>query len=194
MYTTEEQQVDAIKSWFKENGLTAMITVVVALIALSGWRYYQKSVKLAKQADSQAYMLAVEQSEQDLSVLDKFIAEHPESQYATLTELKLAKSYIDANKIDKAIKTFEQIKTKDAMLQALVNVRLSRLYAASGDFKAAYAALDKVTDKSWQAKVAELRGDYLLEQGDSEQAQKEYIKAQQAGANRAILTKINNLN
>ncbi|MGU3844696.1 YfgM family protein, partial [Vibrio diabolicus] len=41
LYDTEEQQVEAIKDWWKENGKAVIIGAVVGLGGLFGWRYYQ---------------------------------------------------------------------------------------------------------------------------------------------------------
>ena len=38
-YETEEQQVEAIKKWWKANGNTLIIGAVVGLAGLWGWRF-----------------------------------------------------------------------------------------------------------------------------------------------------------
>ena len=55
LYDTEEQQVEAIKDWWKENGKAVIIGAVVGLGGLFGWRYYQDSVIQASEAASQSY-------------------------------------------------------------------------------------------------------------------------------------------
>jgi predicted negative regulator of RcsB-dependent stress response len=40
VYTTEEQQVEVIKSWWKENGTSVLAGTVIGLVGLFGWRYY----------------------------------------------------------------------------------------------------------------------------------------------------------
>ncbi|PAR85254.1 YfgM family protein, partial [Vibrio cholerae] len=41
LYDTEEQQVEAIKDWWKENGKAVIFGAVIGLGGLFGWRYYQ---------------------------------------------------------------------------------------------------------------------------------------------------------
>ena len=48
LYDSEEQQVEAIKDWWKENGKAVVLGVVVGLGGLFGWRYYQDSVVQAQ--------------------------------------------------------------------------------------------------------------------------------------------------
>ena len=54
-YETEEQQVDAIKQWWKDNGNTLVIGAVVGLAGLWGWRFYGDSVIEGQEQASQAY-------------------------------------------------------------------------------------------------------------------------------------------
>ncbi len=60
LYDSEEQQVEAIKDWWKENGKAVVLGVVVGLGGLFGWRYYQDSVVQAQEAASEQYSKAVE--------------------------------------------------------------------------------------------------------------------------------------
>lgn len=58
-YETEEQQVEAIKSWWKENGKAVVIGGVVGIGAILGWKYYQSSQITAKETASAAYERAL---------------------------------------------------------------------------------------------------------------------------------------
>ncbi|MGL5653635.1 MAG: YfgM family protein, partial [Vibrio sp.] len=60
LYDTEEQQVEAIKDWWKENGKAVMFGAVIGLGGLFGWRYYQDTVVAAQEAASHSYSQAVD--------------------------------------------------------------------------------------------------------------------------------------
>ena len=60
LYDTEEQQVEAIKDWWKENGKSVILGAVIGL-GLFGWRYYQDSVTTAQETASESYTKAVQQ-------------------------------------------------------------------------------------------------------------------------------------
>ena len=47
-YETEEQQVAALKKWWKESGTSIMVGLFIGITALFGWRYY------AEQSNTQA--------------------------------------------------------------------------------------------------------------------------------------------
>ena len=59
LYDTEEQQVEAIKDWWKENGKAVALGAVVGLGGIFGWRYYQDMQVSAQDAASQAYTSAL---------------------------------------------------------------------------------------------------------------------------------------
>jgi predicted negative regulator of RcsB-dependent stress response len=55
VYTTEEQQVEVIKNWWKENGTSVIAGTVIGLVGLFGWRYYNEMQQNNQEAASQAY-------------------------------------------------------------------------------------------------------------------------------------------
>ena len=54
-YETEEQQVDAIKKWWSENGTALIVVAVIGLAGLWGWRYYGESVIAAQEQTSSEF-------------------------------------------------------------------------------------------------------------------------------------------
>ncbi|MEI8632387.1 tetratricopeptide repeat protein [Vibrio sp. PP-XX7] len=55
LYDTEEQQVEAIKNWWGENGKAVLIGTVVGLAGIFGWNYYQHSVVTSQETASHQY-------------------------------------------------------------------------------------------------------------------------------------------
>ncbi|GAB2666927.1 YfgM family protein [Vibrio panuliri] len=200
LYDTEEQQVEAIKDWWKENGKAVIFGAVIGLGGLFGWRYYQDSTIAAQEAASISYTKAIEslaasgaQAEQQVQ---SFIDANGETEYAVLAALQLAKVQVEANQLDAAIEQLQWAvtTTKDQALQAVINYRLARLQSEQGKFDAAIAQLDAITDEGWAGRVDELRGDILLRKGDAEGAYAAYTEAQQAGdASEALQMKLDDL-
>jgi len=49
IYSTEEQQAEAIKSFFRDNGIALAVGVVLGLGGLYGWRAYnQHNIEVAE--------------------------------------------------------------------------------------------------------------------------------------------------
>ncbi|MBD8514352.1 tetratricopeptide repeat protein [Photobacterium sp. WH77] len=197
--TTEEQQIESIKAWMKENGKAVVLGAVLGLGGLYGWRYYQGEVQAAKELASEAYTQTVQAldsgSDEAVSQAQTFINDNPSSQYAVLAALQLAKVQVDKGELDAAA---EQLNwaishTEDVALLPVAHTRLARILAAQQSYDNALAELDKVKAESWQGKVAELRGDILLQKGDKSGARDAYISAQQLGASPALQIKLDDL-
>ncbi|KXI22868.1 YfgM family protein [Photobacterium sanguinicancri] len=199
VYETEEQQVEAIKSWWKENGKAVVLGAVIGLGGLYGWRFYQGEIQSGKEQASDAYTQAITalESGNDSAIADvkAFIAGHEESQYSVLAALQLAKAQVQNNELDAATEQLNWAitNTSDEAILPLAQTRLARIYAEQQKFDQATAELDKVTAESWKAKVEELRGDILLQQGDSAAAREAYVQAQQLGTSPVVQMKLDDL-
>lgn len=196
---TEEQQVEQIKAWWKENGKAVVLGAVIGLGGLYGWRYYQGEVQAAKEQASDAYTQVINRLESGsadaVADVQAFISAHESSQYSVLAALQLAKAQVTQGELDAAAEQLSWAigNTQDAAILPIAQTRLARIYAEQQKFDQAMAELDKVTSESWQAKVAELRGDMLLQKGDAVAAREAYVQAQQLGASPALKIKLDDL-
>ncbi|EJG1085414.1 YfgM family protein [Vibrio parahaemolyticus] len=186
LYDTEEQQVEAIKDWWKENGKAVIIGAVVGLGGLFGWRYYQDTVIQASETASQSYTTAMntlqEKGVDAQSDVQAFIESNEVKEYSVLAALQLAKAQVEAKDFAAALEQLKwaQSNTKDAALSPLISYRIARIETEMGNFDAANTELGKVTDTAWAGRIAELRGDTALRQGDKDTAYAAYTEAQQA--------------
>ncbi|MDA9557197.1 YfgM family protein [Vibrio sp.] len=193
VYDSEEQQVEAIKSWWKDNGTAVIIGAVVGLGGLFGWRYYQDAEQSAREAASQAYTTAIANIEQgndeSLKSVNAFIESNSETEYSVLASLHLAKAYVESDKKEEALKQLELAKssTSDSALTTVITYRLARLQASMGNYDAAETQLNTIQSDSWKANVAELRGDIALAQNNTEAAYSAYVEAQQVNGNDPLL-------
>nr|WP_216613425.1 tetratricopeptide repeat protein [Vibrio sp. 99-8-1] len=200
MYDSEEQQVEAIKDWWKENGKAVILGGVVGLGGIFGWRYYQDSVVAAKDAASDSYTKVISQlsnAGSDASdEVQSYIDANKETEYAVLAALQLARVQVEANDIPAALAQLEWAKanTKDETVKPLIDFRIARVFAQQQQFDQAIAQLSAITSSAWQGRVNELKGDILLRKGDKEGAYSAYVEAQQAGdANQGIQLKLDDL-
>ncbi|WP_218758407.1 YfgM family protein [Vibrio parahaemolyticus] len=186
LYDTEEQQVEAIKDWWKENGKAVIIGAVVGLGGLFGWRYYQDTVIQASETASQSYTTAMntlqEKGVDAQSDVQAFIESNEVKEYSVLAALQLAKAQVEAKDFAAALEQLKwaQSNTKDTALSPLISYRIARIETEMGNFDAANTELGKVTDTAWAGRIAELRGDIALRQGDKDAAYAAYTEAQLA--------------
>lgn len=200
LYDSEEQQVEAIKSWWQENGKAVIIGTVVGLCAIGGWNYYQSTVKATQEAASVSYqstMTTLSTRGLDAQTqVQSFIDGHSDSNYASLAALQLAKVQVEAGNLDEALAQLEWAKahTNDEALTAVASYRVARIMAEQGDYDEALATLSSITSEDWKGRVLELKGDISLAKGDKDAAYIAYTEAQQANdAGQMLQLKLNDL-
>ncbi|MBV7414831.1 tetratricopeptide repeat protein [Aeromonas sp. sif2433] len=186
VYTTEEQQVEVIKSWWKENGTSVLAGTVIGLIGLFGWRYYNEHQLTSQEAASQAYNeMTAQLAKGDDAALEQaksFITAHKGDAYAELAALQLAAAAVKANKLDLAVEQLTLVATGgDESLKPIAALRLARVLNDQGKADEALAQLAKINNDAFKAQVAEARGDVLLKQGKPEEAREAYQAAADAG-------------
>ncbi|MFC1235907.1 YfgM family protein [Vibrio sp. F74] len=200
LYDSEEDQVLAIKDWWKENGKAVILGGVIGFGGLFGWRFYQDSVIEAKEAASDSYSQVIEQLATKgvaaSSQVESFIESNKDTEYSVLAALQLAKAQVDAAKWDEALAQLEWAKanTKDIAIGPIASFRIARIQAQKEQFDDALATLGALDSKAWAGRVAELKGDILLRKGDKDAAYSAYTEAQQAAdASQDIQFKLDDL-
>lgn len=202
IYSTEEQQVDAIKQFWKDYGNSILIGAVVGLGGLYAWNYYS-DVKVAQAEEaSKAFQNLTTKSADEAAMLAgvaEFSKNHDQKGYQALLELIVAKTAVEANDYPKAIDALNKViaAKPGAGLDVIATLRLARVQAEQGQIDAALATLDQVTDKAFFAQRDELKGDFLVRQGEVEKAKTAYQAAMDNGGvvtSPALKIKLDSLN
>ncbi|WP_153914596.1 tetratricopeptide repeat protein [Shewanella sp. TC10] len=202
IYSTEEQQVDAIKQFWKDYGSSIIVGAVVGLGGLYGWNYYS-DVKIENaEAASEAFQSIAANSADSAAVMaavSDFGQQHDQKGYQALLELMSAKAAVEAGDLDKAEAAFTKIIAANpgASLASLATIRLSRVQAEQGNLGTALATLEQVSDEAFNAQRDELKGDFLVRQGDMDKARAAYQAAVDNGgslSSPALQMKLDNLN
>ncbi|MDD2344069.1 MAG: tetratricopeptide repeat protein [Tolumonas sp.] len=202
IYNSEEQQVEAIKSWWQENGKSIIAGVVIGFVGLFGWRYYNSYVQQRSEASAAAYQqvmqVLAEQHEKGFSAVSKFIADHGSDTYGDLAALQLSADAVKANKLELAAEQLRRVAEHgvDDEFKPVAGIRLARILLAMNKPADALKALDAVTAEQYKATVAEVRGDALLASAQPEKARAAYVVALQAsknGANPVLQMKLDDL-
>ena len=82
VYTAEAQQIEEIKKWWRENGLSVVLGLTLGISGIFGWRYWQDVKIESAEAASALYsdMVASLQSEDRAGAresADEILAETP---------------------------------------------------------------------------------------------------------------------
>lgn len=202
IYSSEEQQVDAIKRFLKDYGVVIVIGAVVGLGALYAWSHYSNSKIDNAELASEAYESLISQPESVAALsgdITKYDKEHSQKGYQAMLELMLAKNAAEAKDYPKAEQALNRVITANAdeEMTILATMRLARVQAAQGQFDKAIATLDSVTAKAFLAKKDELKGDFLVRLGKDDEAKDAYQSAMDLGGLQTspeLQMKLENLN
>lgn len=200
-FNTEEEQIEAIKKFWKENGVPIIVGAVLGLGGLWGWRYYNEQQLMAQEKASDAYTQAMEQlavNETDFAPVTQFIEENTDSAYAVMAALQLAKEAVarkDLNEAEKQL-SWAADNVSDVALRDLALVRLARVQSELSKYDAALATLSTVVSESFKAQVYSVTGDVQVKKEQYAAAQESYSKALElTQGNQSVLQmKIDHLN
>ena len=198
-FATEEQQVEAIKRFLKENGLPIALGVVIGFGGLWGWREYNERQITSQEQASTDYQQAIEALGTDPTAFTKttnFISANNDSGYASLAALQLAKQAIERSDLPEAAKQlgFVADNAPDPAIQSIANLRLARVQIEMQTLDQALATLDKVTDEAFSAQVQESKGDVYVQQQLFDKARAAYSGALEKNAdNSMVKMKLDNL-
>lgn len=188
-YRTEEEQIEILKKWWKENGRSMVAGVAIALVGYFGWSWwhsYQQS-KIEAAADLYQQMVPGKQDaarpldkQKVAAVAEQLRKDYPSTVYAIFASLQLAKEAVASRDYPHALELLNWAKEHkpDAALVPMVSLRIAQVQYAQGQYDAALSTLTAVKDSgAWKADLAELQGDLAIAQGKSEQAREAYGEA-----------------
>lgn len=196
-FATEEQQVEAIKKFWKDNGSAIIIGAVLGLGGLWGWRYYTDTQILAKEMASTEYQTLVTSLSED-AALDEakaFITAQGETGYAPLAGFIAAQAAVEKADFPAALSQLQQVTalTSDPILLNVAHLRLARVQFAIEDYSVALTSLNSVTNEAFTADKEALRGDVFVAQGDFNQARTAYTASLAANDDRSVKIRLDNI-
>lgn len=183
VYQTEEQQVEAIKGYWQENGNMIIAGIVLGFAGFIGFNFYKDNVLEQEIAVSDSYQTLIENSTKDKATFaenaQKFISENANTSYASLTALALAKEAAD-KKDWQAAQTQLTTALKSAPtegIKGIASLRLARVQIQLEQYEEALTTLAKPLPASFTAAIEEVKGDTYLLQGKKELARNAYQAA-----------------
>lgn len=202
VYQSEEQQVEAIKKYWHENGNSLIAGLVIGLGGFVGWNYYQDSQIEAQEALSMQYQEAMESfASRDANFkanTEAFINENSDSAYSAFAAFALAKDAVQLKdwataetQLNKAVEL-----AIDENVQAIAHIRLAKVQLQQQAYDKALATLSNPLPETFKASAEVIKGDAYLLQGQTELARTAYQAAADAGglqANPSLQMKLDDL-
>ena len=209
-YRTEDEQLAALKRWWKENGKSLVVGVLLAIAAVFGWQNWQASQQAAGEAASEIYFNLIEavalndanQTSTVMHLAEQLQNEHAALTYAQYGALLAAKQAVDNSDFEQAEKQLNWAvdnADKTSSVYKVALLRLARVIAAQGGEEKqqrALAMIENVDAGAHKASFEEVKGDLYLSLGREADARNAYQTAADAveGQPRLVLNlKLNDL-
>ena len=198
---TDDERVEDIKKWWKENGASILVGIVLGVIAIFGWRYWASHRDAQAVTASRAYdafVVAAEKTDAEAArqLGQNVLADFPQSPYASLTALRLARLAVEGGDLAGASQSLEWVIGNARLdeLKDIARLRLARVKLAAGQISDAEKLLEAVTSANWSAEREEIKGDLWVASKQPEKARTAYAAALVAkSGNRLLQLKLDNL-
>ncbi|NBI42121.1 tetratricopeptide repeat protein [[Haemophilus] felis] len=175
----EEQELNELKNWWKENYKSLIATILVTFAAVFGWNYWQSYQTNKIQQTSALYAQAIYAEQDKTTQVEQFVKEHSKTAYAVLALLDSAKQAVENQQFAQAESLLQKAlkQSEDEILSAVSALRLAAVQFQQQNFEAALNTLEQVKGASWEGKKYLLTGDIFLAEGDKDNAKANYEKA-----------------
>lgn len=198
---SDDERVEDLKKWWRENGLSIMFGIGLGLVAIWGWRYwtaYRNDQAVQASVAYEAFVDAVEKPDlaQAAQRSQTLLADFPKSTYATFAKLRLGKVAVEQGDLPLATQHLQWVVDNAPLseLRDIAQLRLARVLFASGKNAEAEKLLGRIETASLSVEREELRGDLALAAHDPAKARTAYTQAMAAApANQLIQIKLDNL-
>jgi predicted negative regulator of RcsB-dependent stress response len=182
IYDLEEQeQIDSLKHFWADYGrliITGVVAFVVGVGGIQGWKYHKRTQ--AQEASVQFGKLDVAVAKGDINEIrnvgEELISSYPNTPYAPMAALVVAKTERDAGELDAAAVQFEWAIESGASedVRMLARLRLAGIRLDQEKYDDALKVLDADVTQAFVALYSDLRGDVLVEQGKAAEARAAY--------------------
>jgi predicted negative regulator of RcsB-dependent stress response len=180
----EQEQLDQLKSFWKQYGNLITWTLIAALgayAAWNGWNYWQRdqSGKASAMYDELEKAAQAGDAAKAAGVFSDMKERFPRTTFTQQGALLAAKTQFDKGQLDAAAATLTWVadNASEAEYQSAARLRLAGLLLDQKKYDDALKVLDAATAKEFEALVADRRGDVLLAQGKTDDAKAAYNKA-----------------
>jgi predicted negative regulator of RcsB-dependent stress response len=188
-YMTEEEQIEQLKNWIKQYGLSVLAGAALAVVLVTCWHYWEKYQQRQLTHASGIYdeMLTARAQNTPTSVSDaqtqaeKLLTHYPKTPYAQLAAFMLARDEVLQQHYPEALKQLNWVidHGKSTAMRDIARLRSARIFITQGKSSEALEILKDINDKSFMGLADEIKGDAYLAASKPADAQKHYQLALQ---------------
>lgn len=183
-YASDQEQVEAIKRWWRANGKSILLGVIIAASIIVGWRMWSNHQATQAELAATQYeeVLVAMRRGDKATALDRgarLVEQQRDTPYAALTALALAKIKIE-DKDQQGARYYLQWVVDNAEQPAVKDIarlRLARVMLAAGEAATALGTLKDVDMAAYGLPAQELKGDILVALNRIDEARSAYRSA-----------------
>lgn len=181
VYASDEEQLKALSKWWQENKQSTLRFVITLLLAASIYNLYRYNEASSSQiASTMYYNIVASVEKNDLKLAKSQIItlqnEHASSNYAALSSMILAKTFVDEGLYGDAIRQLDWVtEYGDASLHDIAYMRIARLNLALNKPHIALSSLAKIKNNTSEKSLVE--GDSYMQLQKTTEAKEAYKKA-----------------
>lgn len=177
----EQEQIEAVKAWWKEYGNLVMTVAIAALLTIAGvqwWAYY----KTGQSEKAAVLYMQLEQADRAgdakkvRDIANQMIDSYKSTPYAAMAGLAAAKASFNTGDLDDARKKLEWVSenAKDDEAREIARLRLAGVLLDEKKYDEALKVLSAKTSESYVPLFADARGDVFTAQGKAADARAAY--------------------
>ncbi|GAW85643.1 conserved hypothetical protein [Bathymodiolus platifrons methanotrophic gill symbiont] len=197
IYDTEEEQVAALKDWWKANGTSVITGIVMAVIIVGGWNFWQSYQQDKMSSASSLYEQLIKAGKANkLESVDKIANKlnnaYGSTAYASYALLFQAKAKVEQQDLNAVKELLEKalVTSDDAELKHVARTRLIRVLLALQEYEPGLQIIADVDQSSlggFEAVYEELKGDLYVAMERVGEARTAYQAALTAGQSSPLL-------
>ncbi len=180
----EQEQVDALKAWWKENGKWVIGALVVGLLGFAGMQFWKNHQASQAAEASKLYAEVVKQTASNDAkrigdAADALVSRYGSSAYAPRAQLLAAQASLQARDIARAKAQLQWVieHASESGLQDAARLKLASVLLDEKKYDEALKQLDAAHPDSFTGLYADLKGDVLSAQGKIAEARAAYQQA-----------------
>lgn len=185
VYKTGDEQAEAIKKWWDENGKSAIFGIILGLSAIFGWRQWQAYIVSQNETASSLYQEVLAAAGEDRlqdarSPASEIIRTYRKTGYAVLARMMLARIAVEEDEDYEAAATHLQWaldNTENQTIKHELRTRLARVYMATDRLEEALSLAAVDDAGSYRSYYDEIRGDIYTRMEDHDEARNAYQQA-----------------
>ena len=192
-HITEEEQIEALKRWWDENGKQIMLAIVLTVGGYFGWQAWTDHLDDQTAAASLVYQemldnmgtvapgdaLDADKQTEISQLAETLKQDYSNTQYAfyaALIKAKLAVESADLSAANTELR-WAMDNADEAVNENIARLRLARVEAAAGNLDAALQLVQGVDAGEMKSAFDEAKGDFYQQQGNSGAAYSAYEAA-----------------